>query len=95
MSYAMARLKADRFQRYRSNDPRIYRSSDEDDLRRKLNDERHCELTGQGGAWRRHVDIFLAERDGDVEKDACLEAENEAELAALFSGRPALARVRR
>jgi hypothetical protein len=88
MSYAMARLKADRFERYRNNDPRIHPSnvSDEADLRRKLNDDHHCALVGQGGAWRRHVDIFLAGRAGDVEKAERLKAEGEAALAATLAG---------
>ena len=58
ISYAMARLKADRFQRYRS--PRLLRSRDEGALRRELDDERYRKLIGPGGAWRRQVEIFLA-----------------------------------
>src|SRR5271155_4773541 len=44
MSYAMARLKADRFQQYRS--PRFYRRCDEGALRRELDDERYRKLIG-------------------------------------------------
>ena len=62
MSYAMARLKADRFQRYRVKDPRLHWGKDEGDLRRELDDETHCTLIGPGGAWRRQVDMFLARR---------------------------------
>ena len=61
MSYAMARLKADRFQRYRSQ--KSHWSSNEEALRRVLHDESHRKLIGPGGAWRRHVEIFLAQRD--------------------------------
>ena len=60
MSYAMARLKADRFQRYRS--PRLHWSRDEGALRRELDDESYRKLIGPGGAWRRQVEIFLARR---------------------------------
>jgi hypothetical protein len=84
MAYAMARLKVSRFERYRSNDPRYYRSEDEDDLRRTLGNEQHRKLIG--GAWRRHVDIFVAELAGDVEKAARLNAENEADLARVLGG---------
>ena len=60
MSYAMARLKADRFQRYRS--PRLRWCRDEGALRRELDDESYRKLIGPGGAWRRQVEIFLARR---------------------------------
>jgi hypothetical protein len=59
MSYAMARLKADRFHRYRSNDPRLRWSNDERDLRRLLDEESYRKLIGPGGAWRRQVETFL------------------------------------
>ena len=62
MSYAMARLKADRFQRYRSKDPRLHWSQHESGLRRQLDDESCRKLIGPGGAWRRQVEIFLARR---------------------------------
>jgi hypothetical protein len=45
------------------------------DLHRELADDRYREQVGTGGAWRRHVDIFLAERDGDTEKAARPEAQ--------------------
>ena len=63
MSYAMARLKADRFQRYRSR--RWPWSSGEEALRRELDNESYRKLIGPGGAWRRQVEIFLARR-GEV-----------------------------
>jgi hypothetical protein len=62
MSYAMARLKADRFQRYRSKDPRLHWSQHESGLRRQLDDESYRKLIGSGGAWRKQVEIFLARR---------------------------------
>jgi hypothetical protein len=60
MSYAMARLKADRFQRYRSKDPRLHWSHSEGALRRELDEGSHRKLIRPGGAWRREVEIFLA-----------------------------------
>ncbi len=60
MSYAIARLKADRFQRYRSQ--RLPWSSGEEALRRVLDDESYRKLIGPDGAWRRQVEIFLARR---------------------------------
>jgi hypothetical protein len=62
MSYAMARLKADRFQRYRSKDPRLHWSNDEGALRRQLDDESHRKLIGPRGTWRMQVEVFLARR---------------------------------
>ena len=62
MSYAMARLKADRFQRYRSKDRRLHWSQHESGLRRQLDDESYRKLIGPGGAWRRQVEIFLDRR---------------------------------
>jgi hypothetical protein len=60
MSYAIARLKADRFQRYRSQ--RSHWSSGEEALGRVLDDESYRKLIGPGGAWRRQVETFLARR---------------------------------
>jgi hypothetical protein len=57
MSYAMAQLKADRFQRYRIRRPSW---SSEADLRRELDKESYRKLIGPGGAWRRQVEVFLA-----------------------------------
>ena len=60
LSYGIARLKADRFQRYRGQ--RSHWSSGEEALRRVLDDESYRKLIGPGGAWRRQVEIFLARR---------------------------------
>jgi hypothetical protein len=92
MSYAMARLKTDQFNRYRSNDRRDkwtpprwltkgygdpgkgivwrfrHQSTTEAELRAALGDERRRKLVAPGGAWWRHVQIHIAERDGDAEK---------------------------
>jgi hypothetical protein len=109
MSYAMAWLKADRFERYRSNDKRnkwrppawyckglgwgpagkgkvwvqTKRNATEADLRAQLESERHRKLMAPGGAWWRQVQIWIAERDGDAERVAQLEAEREQALANL------------
>jgi hypothetical protein len=61
MSYAMARLKADRFQRYR--DHRLHWSSGKEALRRVLDDESYRKLTGPDGARRSQVEIFLTGRE--------------------------------
>jgi hypothetical protein len=45
MSYAMARLKADRFQRYRG--PRLHGTRDEGALRHALNDESYRNRSGR------------------------------------------------
>ena len=50
MSYAMARLKADRFQQYRVKHPRLHRGKDEAGLRREFDGESHRTLIGPGGA---------------------------------------------
>jgi hypothetical protein len=71
MSYGMARLKT--IGRYRSNDPRSSWSNDEQALRRHLAERQH--LVEPGGAWWEHVQMFLAERDGDADRLAELEAE--------------------
>jgi hypothetical protein len=84
-SYAMRRLKIDRLEHYRSRNPGHYWSKNEEALRRKLADDRHRGLLGRGGAWRRFVDLFLARRDGDVEKAARLHAEQN-EMARILGG---------
>ena len=55
MSYAMAQLKADRFQRYHITRPSW---SSEADLRRELDKESYREAHRPGGAWRRQVEIL-------------------------------------
>ena len=76
-SYAMARLKSD--SGYRSNDLRLpyHWIKDEAELCRSLDDDRHRELMAPGGSWWLDVEIFLAERDGEVEKAAELKAEKQ------------------
>jgi hypothetical protein len=64
MSYAMARLKADRFQRYRGKDPRLRWRDKEGALRRELSEGSHRELIRPGGAWHRQVEIFLTDKGG-------------------------------
>jgi len=76
MSYAMARLKTDNH--YRSNDRRLRWTHDEQALRKELAECRH--LVEPGGAWWRHVQLFLAERDGDADRLAELQAEQAGDL---------------
>jgi hypothetical protein len=109
LSYAMARLKTDRFNRYRSNDSRdtytgwnaIYgdpgkgmvwrikhHNSDEEELLARLSEGgSYHEFVVPGGAWWRHTQIRIAERDGDTETAERLRAEGKAEFGAIF-GRP-------
>jgi hypothetical protein len=88
LSYAMARLKADRFRGYRNKDRRAldWRTTKNDNtLRRRLDDELYRKLIGPSGAWRRDVDMFLAERDGDHGRLARLKAEQAASAALVRS----------
>ena len=91
VSYAMARLKANFLNGYRSNDQRRHNNCDEADLRRTLGDERHRSLVAPGGTWWNHVHIFRAEHDGDLKKAARLAAENAARFKAI---RAELSKVR-
>jgi hypothetical protein len=84
LSYAMARLKTDFLNSYRSKDRRTppHQRKDEDDLRRILTEQdRH--LIAPGGAWWRHVQVFLAVATNDPEKLARLQAEEQANLAQV------------
>lgn len=69
LSYAMARLKADCFNKYQSNDPRIpgRSRSTENDLRAKLapGGEGH-KLVVPGGPWWQDVELFRAQLAGDA-----------------------------
>jgi hypothetical protein len=112
LSYAMARLKTDNLNRYRSNDKRntwilprymakgsqygdpgkgmVWRiksqSSDEEQLRARLNEDgADHKLVVPGGVWWQHVQMNIAERDGDIETFERLKAEGEAAFAALFA----------
>jgi hypothetical protein len=85
MSYAMMRLKSDKFREYRNNDPRQrWRPETEQELHARLieggQDHR---LIIPGGAWWRHVELWKAARAGDAETVAKLEAEGERALAAI------------
>jgi hypothetical protein len=65
MSYAMARLKADKFNYYRNEDPRCRRERTEADLRNILADDRHQKLVGKGGTWWLHTEQAKTEARGD------------------------------
>jgi hypothetical protein len=75
MSYAMARLKSDFLNNYRSNDPRVHPSNieTEADLRAKLakggDDYEHVK---RGGAWwtftQEHIAELEAKRSGDKKR---------------------------
>ena len=81
LSYATARLKAENWR--------------DEALRAKLGPGgAHYERVQPGGAWMRHTEMAIAERDGDHEKLARLEAEQKAAIDAL-SGRVSAAKVAR
>ena len=79
-SYALGRMKADCFEGYRNPDSRQWRRRNEQELRARLTDNRHQELTRAGGSWHRHVHIHIAERDGDGDRLAELKAEHKLVL---------------
>ena len=73
LSYAMARLKTDEIWMRRYNKPKS-----EAELRAELAPSgRHHQYVIPGGAWSRHTEMAIAERDGDHEKLARFEAEEE------------------
>jgi len=70
MSFAMARLKGDQFE-----------YGGEEKLRSSLLEGgKNHEHIVEGGAWRRHRDMWLAKRDGDTARLKELEAEQERDL---------------
>jgi hypothetical protein len=91
MSFAMARLKTDSLENYlgigwggvRNAKPGkrgFYRT--EEQLRaRLLGEYHHCIVPG--GAWWRHREMELAERDGDAARLAELEKEQATDIASL------------
>ena len=88
MSYAMARLKADFLNKYRSNDRRTPKHWIKDEagfqasLRQGGKNHKHII---EPGAWWNHTQQKIAERDGDHERAAELRAENEGEIAAIWT----------
>jgi hypothetical protein len=92
MSYAMARLKGDLLDHYRSNDRRIspWQVTSESDLRARLAEGgREHKLVIEGGAWWRHVQSWRAELDarraGDTERIERVRAERKAHNAAILA----------
>jgi hypothetical protein len=86
MSYAMAYLKADNLNRYRTMDPRIWwhGRKTEKDLRAMLlpggcHYVDYNKLISEGGSWWNYIREQCAERDGDHELAQALKAEREAE----------------
>lgn len=67
MSYATMRAKADINAHYRSNDPRVRQSQikgPEEIAAMFAEGGRHYDYVVDGGAWWRHVQINIIERDG-------------------------------
>ena len=87
-SYALARLKTDVLNYYRSKDRRApeHWICTEDVLRSELAPGGGSHrLIQPGGAWHRHVQMNIAERDGDREAMVRLTAENDVAVAASTS----------
>jgi hypothetical protein len=101
-SYALMRLKTDYFNHYQNRDPRCpeHRIKTEAELRARIAPGgRDHKLVVEGGAWWRHVQWWLQEREarraGDTERLEQLRAEQEAHTAevtarvlAAFAHRP-------
>lgn len=90
-SYAMARLKADRFSRYHRGDTRIpdWNWKSEADLLAKLSfGGDHHRFVVEGGAWWLHVQSWIAEieaeRTGDSERLQAVLAERRAHDQAIL-----------
>jgi hypothetical protein len=84
MSRGLARLKSDRYFAYRNNDPRYVTCVDEEsELLAEFHEggRHHDRVTGDG-AWRRHTEMHIAKRDGDVARLALLQGKQEAALSA-------------
>lgn len=96
LSYAIGRKKADFVNRYRSNDPRLtaypWLIETDDSIRASFDPggENH-EWVAEGGAWWRHVQLNIANRDNDTsERIQKLRAEQDKAnaLAAAIMRRP-------
>ena len=82
LSYAMARLKGDEFWIRRYN-----KRKSEAELRAEIAEGgRHHQYVIPGGAWLRHTEMAIAKRDGDHEKLARLEAEQERVMEGAALG---------
>lgn len=85
-SYAIARLKADSLNHYRSNDLRLLpeRISDERRLMASLRKggEYHRYIV-KGGAWWDHVQLAIAERDDDHKRAKLLRAKAAKQQTAI------------
>ena len=77
MSYGLARLKCETSWFNRTEDELLEQLRPGGD---------HHELVIPGGSWDSHVRQYIAARDGDQETADKLAAEQEREIAALFSG---------
>ena len=81
MSWAMARLKADELENYDNQDRRTRRwtnGASEDELYASLLEGgKNHDCIIEGGPWRRHRDMWIAERDGDTARLQELQAEQD------------------
>jgi hypothetical protein len=88
LSYAMARLKTD------ENWARGYINSEAELRAQLMPGGRDYERVQPGGSWTRHTEMEIATRDGDHEKLAMLEAEQERALDGVAErAQAALAKV--
>ncbi len=84
-SYAMARLKADKLNYYRTKDDHLSVLEQEARLRAELQPgSRIHSLNVEGGAWMRHVRLWTAQRDGDKKLIRAIEAEEAKRMDALL-----------
>jgi hypothetical protein len=66
-SYAIGRLKADMCHCYRHKDQRVWRASSEQEIKAMIEPGGyHHDAVREGGVWWRHVQLHIAERDGDT-----------------------------
>lgn len=91
-SYAIGRLKADFGMGYRSNDERIVwclgRTAEKIQAMLAPRGDHH-HLVVEGGAWWRHVQINIADRDGDTsDRVQALRAEEAKVIAMIWGGSP-------
>ncbi|MFI0844405.1 hypothetical protein [Mesorhizobium sp. IMUNJ 23232] len=89
MSYGTARLKADVHQYYRTNDPRLrhmaWLIATPKSIRERLEPGgKSNHLVVEGGPWWRHVQINIADRDGDQSERAVRLREEQARVHAAY-----------
>ena len=78
LAFGMARLRGDDYQGFRQP------IQSDDALRARLEPGGdHHHLIVPGGAWHRHVEMYVAERDGDTERLQELQREQDRDIASI------------